>query len=207
MRLFLMGNAVEWHRASLHKLSLESKWIDWRNSFLKTYGDKSWRFVQYAYTYRYIKGSYLDYALKKERLLLETDTQMSVRSRINHIVVGLPSYIQDKLDKEVIVSTELLMNQLRRYSETYHQELKTKLNIKESPAELERSNSLRNHKPQASIGNPQSHRKACSYCSSAGFPNRYHPEDVCRTKKNIGVSEKSVYLAEPIEEENVSKNG
>uniref|UniRef100_T1HT13 RNA-directed DNA polymerase n=1 Tax=Rhodnius prolixus TaxID=13249 RepID=T1HT13_RHOPR len=109
LRLFLEQNAVEWYSSTLCKLTLTGEWKDWRESFIQTYGDKSWRSVHYAYTFRFIKGSLLDYALKKERLLLETEPKMSDRSRINHIVVGLPLYIQDRLDKEEIQATESLI--------------------------------------------------------------------------------------------------
>lgn len=119
MRLFLEQNASEWYSSTLCKLTLLGKWEDWRDSFLQTYGDKSWRSVHYAYTFKFINGSLLDYALKKERLLLETEPHMSNISRINHIVVGLPLHIQDRINKEEINTTEQLMNQLRRYTQSY----------------------------------------------------------------------------------------
>lgn len=69
-------------------------------------------------------GSLLDYALKKLGLLLEAEPAMSDRSRIHHIVVGLPFHIQDRLNKEEIICSERLMNQLRRFSQNYPKEQK-----------------------------------------------------------------------------------
>lgn len=47
----------------------------------------------------------IDYALKKERLILKVESQTMEYSRINQIVTGLPVYVQDKLDREEIHDT------------------------------------------------------------------------------------------------------
>lgn len=117
LRLLVEDNAKEWYSANIAKLTIEGDWEDWKKSFMETYADKSWRLIHYAYSYKWISGPLIDYALKKENLLLETEPKMSDCSRINHIVIGLPTYVQDKLDKEEISTTEKLMNQLRRYTQ------------------------------------------------------------------------------------------
>lgn len=76
LRLFVEDNAKEWYSANMAKLTIDSNyynWEDWKKSFMETYADKSWKFVHYAYSYKWINGSWLDYALKKENLLLETE--------------------------------------------------------------------------------------------------------------------------------------
>ena len=80
------------------------------------------------YNYKYINGSLIDYALKKERLLLEIENSMSNMSRINLIVMGLPLNIQDKLDKEEITNTDLLMNRIRMYDTGYNKQKKRRQN-------------------------------------------------------------------------------
>jgi hypothetical protein len=49
--------------------------------------------VRYAYNFRYISGSFVEYAIKKERLILEVRRKTSEETRINLIVIGLPIYI------------------------------------------------------------------------------------------------------------------
>jgi len=92
-----------------------SKWSEWSTSFLLVYADKSWSNVRFAYNFKYINGSLIDYALKKERLLLDIESSISNISRIHLIVIGLPLNIQDKLDKEEITNTDILMNRIRMY--------------------------------------------------------------------------------------------
>lgn len=168
LRLFVEDNAKEWYSANMAKLTLDSEWEDWKRSFIETYADKSWKFVHYAYSYKWINGSWLDYALKKENLLLETEPRMSVCSRINHIVIGLPIYIQDKLDKEEISTTEKLMNQLRRYSQAPTKGPKSeKQEMKKSPK----------------ISKTEE-RKPCKICELQGKYNRYHPTELCWNKSS-----------------------
>lgn len=169
MRLFLEQNALEWYNSTKCKLGIEGTWIDWRNSFLETYSDKSWRSVHHAYTYKFINGSLMDYALKKERLLLETEPLMTDRSRINHIVVGLPFYVQDKLDKQEISTTEQLMNQLRRFSQSYPKERKV-FHPKPDYRPIE-------NKTQRPMG-----KRPCTICESRGYPERFHPIETCRNR-------------------------
>ncbi|KAK9871678.1 hypothetical protein WA026_014126 [Henosepilachna vigintioctopunctata] len=98
LRLFLEENAVEWYKATLSKFSINGTWNQWSQLFLDTYAGKNWSQVFHAFNYRYIRGSLLDYALKKERLLLETDAKITETTRINLIACGLPSYVYNKFN-------------------------------------------------------------------------------------------------------------
>ncbi|KAK9883091.1 hypothetical protein WA026_001293, partial [Henosepilachna vigintioctopunctata] len=73
IKLFLEENAVEWYKATLSKLSIYGTWNQWSQHFSDTYAGKNWSQVFYAHNYHYIIGCILDYALKKDRLLSETD--------------------------------------------------------------------------------------------------------------------------------------
>ena len=53
--------------------------------------------------------------IKKENLLLEIESGIIMKSRINLIVAGLPKEIVEKLDREQISSTDLLFNELRKH--------------------------------------------------------------------------------------------
>lgn len=140
-----------------------------------------------------MNGSLLDYALKKEKLLLQTEPTMSDRSRINHIVVGLPFYIQDRLDKEEIQTTEQLMNQLRRYTQAYP---------KKKGDEIKSSSDRTKRDTSSSERKGFMEKRPCTICQSKGYPGRYHPLDLCRNK---GYSEEKRVNLNEFDEVNVQE--
>ena len=186
LKHFLEPNVGEWYSGTLSKLTINETWIQWKKSFLEVYSDKSWKTVYYAYTFKYLTGSLLDYAVKKERLFLETESTMSNQLRINHIVIGLPISIQDKLDKQEIDTTEKLMNQLRRYSsqsQPWKTNPKASKNIPNNPVSTSTQGGSTSNKTTDHVKSSfQTERSPCSYCTSVGFPNCYHPLERCRRK-------------------------
>lgn len=87
-------------------------------SFLNVFVDKGWFNVRKAYNYKYLGGSLVDYVLTKERLCLESEKNGTVISRINMIVVGLPLEIQDKLDRGIITTMEILFTEIGKLEES-----------------------------------------------------------------------------------------
>ncbi|KAK2578301.1 hypothetical protein KPH14_011923 [Odynerus spinipes] len=172
----MFESAKDWYSAVRARLTIESEWTEWKRIFLETFADKSWKQVHYAYKFKWISGSLLDYALKKEKLLLETEPEMTTTSRINHIVVGLPSDIHEKLDKEEITTTEKLMNQLRRYSSATDR-IPSNPPQKLIPGIAVQQTKNKNKAPGPTV------RKPCSICESIGKPNRYHPPEICWNRK------------------------
>jgi hypothetical protein len=113
LRLFLEGPCVDWYKSMLIKLTLDSDWGKWKNIFFDTFADKGWTPVRYAIEFKYINGSLLEYALKKERLLLEINKLLDKKTLIDLIVVGLPSFISDNIDRNILKETEDLFNEIR----------------------------------------------------------------------------------------------
>ena len=105
LKVFMKGSAEQWYRSTQMKLP-DDTWSLWSESFRTVFGDKGWSKMRYAFSYKYIAGSFVDYALKKECLILEIEKEMTTTTRINLIVHGLPIDIQDKLDKEEISTTD-----------------------------------------------------------------------------------------------------
>ena len=159
IRFFLEGNSKEWYRSNLKKIS-DNDWSKWTKSFLLIYAKRGWAEVRYAYKFKYIDGSIIDYSLKKESLLLDAEPSISEVSKINHIVIGLPQNIQDILDKEEIKNTDQLINILRKYDLEYLK--KDRKEIKKKPND------------RYVIKTP------CYKCEKLGWPNRYHPTAICR---------------------------
>lgn len=193
MRLFLEEGAKEWYSSSLRKLSL-SEWSDWSTSFLLVYADKSWTNVRFAYHYKYINGSLIDYALKKERLILEMESSMSNISRINLIVMGLPFNIQDKLDKEEINSTDLLFNRIRMYDTGYNKQ-KREDKMKYNSNNITTIGKSNVEKKFTTVSKPFYEKKPCSMCEALNKPERYHPCYLCRNKQQY-IEMKKVNVAE-----------
>lgn len=95
------------------KFTLQSEQSAWKRNFLKTFGNKGWTTSNYALSFKYqAGGSLLEYAIKKEKLLLETRKTMDQGTLIDIIAAGLPDFITDRIDKENITYTQDLFNDL-----------------------------------------------------------------------------------------------
>lgn len=156
LRLFLTDSAVNWFNVCLKENSLND-WDLWNNSFIDTFSVQSWTDIAYAYNFKYLNGSLLDFALKKRNLLMEVDEDISLNSQINLIVICLPNFIQSRIERKTLGTIDDLMAKLKQFG---HLNDKKKENNKTSNL----------HKP-------------CSNCEKLGFPNRFHPENMCRLKE------------------------
>lgn len=178
LRLFMEESTKEWYNSMLIRYSIKEPWTAWRNSFIKSFPDNTWDNVYYAFKFHYINGSLTEYALKKERLLLEVDPEMRMKEIINHTVVGLPTHIRDNLDKGEIVTMEILINKLGKYSKTCGSTDK-------------RSEPTKNNKSKKDFN--ISEKRPCVICEKLGKFGRFHPVEICRNKeKKIEKESRSV---------------
>lgn len=193
LKQFLEGNTLEWYQANLIKLKL-SEWDSWRDSFLLTFRKLDWSSIRTAFNFKYIYGSIMEYMIKKERLLLEADKNFPELARIYQIIYGLPIPIQELLDREKIININTLIIELKKHKDVYKRKednevIKEKQNIKD----------IR-----------QTKKKPCQICEKLGFPDRYHPIQVCRNRnKNfninrINLTEQDNHETEPENEVNLN---
>lgn len=171
LRLFLEDNCRDWHSSMLIKNTLNSEWKMWRENFLETFADKGWSPVMHAINYRFLNGSLLDYALRKERLLLETNKDTDKITLINLIAAGLPAFVREKIDREDLKNSQDLFNELRRYEKTTNKKI------------------IEDNKDVKRITNSETRikdKKPCKICEEKGKNNRYHPENLCwyKTERN-----------------------
>ncbi|KAF9424312.1 hypothetical protein HW555_000451 [Spodoptera exigua] len=103
---------VNWYSCMLIKFTVESEWIKWEKNFCETFGNKGWSPIRYALGFKYQSGSLLEYALKKEKLLLEVRKTIDTGTLIDLIAAGLPNYLSDKIDRETLQQTEDLYNEI-----------------------------------------------------------------------------------------------
>ncbi|XP_011689342.1 PREDICTED: uncharacterized protein LOC105450919 [Wasmannia auropunctata] len=167
-KLFVEGPALDWYLAVLKTEGLIYPWELWETSFLKTFSERSWSEINYAYTFKHMNGPLLDYALKKRNLLLDADTDLTESSQINFIVLGLPAQVRSRITKKEIDSIDKLMSTIRQLEH---------LNIGK-----EKNQSAINMKNKNV--NDGLVKKPCPHCIERGFPNRYHPEQNCRLKNS-----------------------
>lgn len=112
LKFFLEKAGADWYSCMLLKFTVDSEWELWKKNFSNTFGNKGWSPTRYAYAFKYQAGSLLDYALKKEKLLLSVRKSMDTDTLIDLIAVGLPNSISDKIDRETLNATEDLYNEL-----------------------------------------------------------------------------------------------
>ena len=160
LRIFLDNAAADWYGSKLLKYTLDSEWKTWKENFKTTFVDKGWESIRFAFTYRYMKGSLLDYALKKEKILLETNKNVEATTLINLIAIGLPNFITDRIDKEKLKVTEDLFNELRRLEH------------------LSKKNENKKDIFRAKVAG-KTEKKPCILCEKANRGVRYHPETQC----------------------------
>lgn len=166
LKYLLEKQCLDWYNSMLIKLTVNSEWQVWKNNFCETYGNKGWSQVKYAFTFRFQAGSLLEYATKKERLLLEVNKHIDTQTMINLIVMGLPDYVMDKIDKETVKSTASLYNEIGKHEYAVNKKIFTK-----------NKRSTYDYK-----GKPDKF-KPCKTCENLNKGIRFHPEEKCWFKQ------------------------
>lgn len=166
LRLFLEKPCSDWHCATLTKLTAEAKWDEWKDRFLETFADKGWSTAKYALSFRYKEGSLTDYAIKKERLLLDMNKDIDSKTLTTLIAIGLPEFIMNKIDKEQCQDSTTLFNEVRKYENLIYKKPsfpKNEFGYKKKTEE----------------------KKPCRTCENLNKGMRYHPAEKCwfRTKE------------------------
>lgn len=162
LRLFLEGSCIDWYSSMLMKLTINSEWTNWKNNFCETYADKGWSPVKYAISFKYKNGPLLDYALKKEKLILEIDKSIHSSMLINLIAAGLPDFVTNKINRSDMNEPKDLFNEIRSLEHLVRNNIYDK--------EKNRFVALKNKKEK---------KVACKICEEKGKKNRYHSEDSC----------------------------
>lgn len=161
-RLFLEKSCIDWYSSMMIKFTIQSEWSEWKSNFLQTYANKGWTTSKYALSFKYQSGSLLEYAIKKEKLLLEVRETIDRGTLIDIIAAGLPDFITDRINKEEILYTKDLFNELGKL-----EHLVTK-----------RKSIKRNDDTKLM-------KEKCSICEKLNKGVRYHSEDSCWFKKKI----------------------
>ncbi|XP_046836084.1 uncharacterized protein LOC124431814 [Vespa crabro] len=157
LRLFLDRACLDWHSATLTALTIEADWNEWKQRFLKSFADKGWSTGIYSISYRYKEGSLMEYAMRKEKLLLDMDNNIGTKTLIMLIAAGLPEFIRDKIDRENCQNSTELLQEIKKCENLVNKNSFTKKKFEE--------------------------KKPCKNCEKLNKGIRYHSEDYCWFKK------------------------
>lgn len=162
LRYLLEKQCLDWYSSMLIKLTVNSEWATWKENFCETYGNKGWSQVKYAFTFKYQSGSLLEYATKKEKLLLEVNKYIDNQTMINIIVMGLPDHLIDKINRDNVNSTANLYNEIGKLDFIEHRKTfnKQKQNIYDFKGKHDKI-------------------KPCKTCENLNKGTRFHPEEKC----------------------------
>lgn len=168
LRLFLDKSCLDWHSATLTTLKIEAGWSEWKNKFLETFADKGWSTGIYAISYRHKEGSLMEYAMRKEKLLLDMDNNITSKTLVMLIAAGLPGFVRDKIDRENCEDSTGLLHEIRKCEN------------------LVGKNNFMKRKEERHDIKKKFEKKPCTNCEKLNRGIRYHPEDSCWFKKKNG---------------------
>jgi hypothetical protein len=159
----LEKQCLDWYASMLIKFTVNSDWLIWKKRFCETYEKKGWSKVKYAFTFKYQAGPLLEYATKKEKLLLELNKSIDTDTLINLIVLGLPEDVMNRIDKESLNSTSHLYNEINKYEYL--------INKKNEKINLEYKGNF-----EATL---RKSKQKCSICEKLNKGVRFHSESSC----------------------------
>lgn len=165
LRLFMDGSCKDWYSSMLIKLTTNATWDEWKKKFCDTFTNKGWNAITYALLFKYKDGSLLDYAMRKEKLLIDMRNSIDQGTLIDLIAVGLPEFILNKIDRKTIKETVDLFNEISRYEHMVNRKGANK------KSNIYTENKGRNEK------------KPCANCENLNKGIRYHAEETCWFKK------------------------
>ncbi|XP_072935020.1 uncharacterized protein [Epargyreus clarus] len=177
LKHLLEKQCLDWYGSMLIKLTVNSEWSLWKDNFCVTYGNKGWSQIKYAFTFRFQNGSLLEYATKKEKLLLEVNKHIDTQTLINLIVIGLPSYIMEKINKESVKSTATLYNEIGKHEYVVYKKnfYTPKQNSFDSKGKVDK-------------------KKPCKICENLNKGVRLHPEEKCWFKQTDNYQKKKTIV-------------
>lgn len=212
-----------WFIVTQENLAAEADWSLWREELISNFGDSSFRPICSAIGYKYIGGSYVDYAINKEKLLVEVNRNYSKAVILDLIVYGLPAHIVKSLNTNKITTLQSLKKKLKKYEggEKFSEEnSRVKFNFNKDKSNSsssfhsfdDKKNSTVKNNVNNNSGKRQSfNRKPCSLCTAKGFSGRLHAESVCWYRDKAEMPSKNVNNVEyesssNLSDEEVQKN-
>lgn len=178
LRLFMDKSCVDWYSSMSIKLTLDSDWTEWKGKFCDTFVNQGWNQVSYALSFKHREGSLVDYAIKKEKLILDMRGTIDTGTLVDLIAAGLPASVLEKINREEMKDTVDLFNEVRKYEQSVRK-------YKNGP--------YRKYDNQK-INTRIEERTPCKTCEKLNKGVRYHPESACwfKLKEDDGLNRKFI---------------
>lgn len=107
----------DWFLVNLTRLPAGAEWPLWKAQLLKTFGDHTFQPVKCTFTFKFLNGSLIDYAIKKEKMLL--DLKLGLTNNfilyVYLIGIGLPNHVQNSLNRLTVDSLEKSRKILKKF--------------------------------------------------------------------------------------------
>ena len=132
--------------------------------------------VTYAFAFRYKEGLLIDYAMKKERLILDVNKSIDSKTLIDLIATGLPEFTLNKINRDDLKDSTDLFNEIRKYEGIVYKKI-TKSNNSNFGVKIRVEG-----------------KKPCKTCENLNKGSRYHPEEVIWFKTKIPNTKKRTKL-------------
>jgi len=161
LKSFMDKGAADWYSCTLLKLTIEANWEEWKRIFCETFASKGWSRIRYTLSFKYQTGLLLDYAIKKEKLLLEVRKSIDDGTLIDLIATGLPNFVADRIDREKLKKTEDLYNKIGKLEHLV----------------LKKNSEIRKNKNY--INKEKTEKTPCETCKDKGKGIRFHPAAEC----------------------------
>ena len=174
MRLFIGGAAENWFLSIVTK-SPNTSWAFWRASFLKNFTKTGWNVAATAFQYRYINGSFIDYVHVKINLLSSYNPKIDSLDIMSHVVLGLPTAIQDKINPNDVSTVDDLVSIIIQFEKPIIRSVGDPKTLSATKPPVSNPNAFSSLRP----------RSVCAYCKSKGF-ERFHRESDCFSKFKDG---------------------
>lgn len=171
-------SCVDWYNSMSIKLTQDSDWTKWKGKFCDTFVNQGWNQVSYALSFKHREGSLVDYAIKKEKLILDMRRTIDTGTLVDLIAAGLPASVLEKINREEMKDTVDLFNEVRKYEQLVKK-------YKNGP--------YRKYDNQK-INTRIEERTPCKTCEKLNKGVRYHPESACwfKLKEDDGLNRKFI---------------
>ncbi|KAI4476434.1 hypothetical protein M0804_013604 [Polistes exclamans] len=117
-RSVIDGTCNDWYTSTILKGGCENDWSGLKQELVGMWANKGWGTRTYAHFFRYKEGSLVQYAIKKERLLLEINRNMDSDTVIDRIAIGLPESIRENIDRDELKNIKDLIYKLQKLKRT-----------------------------------------------------------------------------------------
>lgn len=163
LRLFMDKTGVDWYSSMIIKYTLNSDWTLWKNKFCESFANQGWNQVTSALLFKYKDGSLVDYAIIKEKLILEMRRSIDRGTLMDPIAVGLPGFVLERINREALKDSVDLFNEVRKFEHL--------VNKNENSTYRKYENTL--------IDIKNEERTPCKISERLNKGTRYYPEAAC----------------------------